>query len=94
MSFTTLKACINLFRGHARCFELSKPHRVLPGVVTVQCRVHWKCRMFQKELCNGIPNVTVWRVLRKCLHLKAYKLSFLEHLELRIVCTPLSLRFS
>jgi hypothetical protein len=22
-SFTTLKACINLFRGHVQCFELS-----------------------------------------------------------------------
>jgi hypothetical protein len=31
-------------------------------------------RAFQKELYNGISNVSVWRVLRKCLHLKAYKL--------------------
>jgi hypothetical protein len=29
--------------------------------------------MFRKELYNGIPNVTMWRVLRKFLHLKAYK---------------------
>jgi hypothetical protein len=28
------------------------------------------CRVFQKEFYNGIPNVTVWRVLRKPLHLK------------------------
>jgi hypothetical protein len=26
-------------------------------------------RMFQKELYNGIPNVFVWRVLQKRLHL-------------------------
>jgi hypothetical protein len=32
-----------------------------------------------KRLYNGIPNVTVWRVLRKHLYLKAYILS--------IVCT-------
>jgi hypothetical protein len=25
--------------------------------------------MFQKELYNGIPNVTVWRMLRKRLYL-------------------------
>jgi hypothetical protein len=32
--------------------------------------------VFQKELFNnGIPNVTVWWVLRKLLYLKAYKLS-------------------
>jgi hypothetical protein len=35
----------------------------------------------QKELCNGIPNVSVWRVLRKSLHLKAYELSIIQHLE-------------
>ena len=29
---------------------------------------------------TGIPNVTVWRVLRKRLHLKAYKLSIVQHL--------------
>jgi hypothetical protein len=35
----------------------------------------------------SILNVTVWPVLRK--HLKAYKLSIVQHLELRIVCAPL-----
>jgi hypothetical protein len=53
MSFTTLKADINLFRGHVQCFEL--------------------CRVFQKEPYNDIPNVIVWRVLRKHLHLSAHK---------------------
>jgi hypothetical protein len=24
--------------------------------------------VFQKELCNGVPNVTVWQVSRKRLH--------------------------
>jgi hypothetical protein len=38
-------------------------------------------QMFQKELYNGIANVTVWRVLRKRLHLKAYKLSILRGFE-------------
>jgi hypothetical protein len=32
-------------------------------------------RVFRKELYSGIPNVTMWRVLRKRLHLKAYKLA-------------------
>jgi hypothetical protein len=39
--------------------------------------------MFQKELYNGIPNITVRRVLRKRLH-------FIQHLEQWIVCMPLS----
>jgi hypothetical protein len=30
---------------------------------------------------TGIPNVIVWRVLRKRLHLKAYKLSVVQHLK-------------
>jgi hypothetical protein len=34
--------------------------------------------VFQKELYSGIPNVTVWSVLRKRLHLKAYKLSIVK----------------
>jgi hypothetical protein len=29
--------------------------------------------VFRKERYNDIPSVTVWRVLRKRLHLKAYK---------------------
>jgi hypothetical protein len=29
--------------------------------------------VFQKELHNGIPNITVWWLLLKRLHLKAYR---------------------
>jgi hypothetical protein len=43
-----------------------------------------------KKQCNDIPNVTVWRVLRKRLHLKTYKLSIVEHFERWIICTSLS----
>jgi hypothetical protein len=84
---------MNLFRGHVQCFELSqcsKAHQVLPGIVTVQCDFHWEYRMFQKEIYNGIPNVTVLRVLRKRLHLNAHKLSIVQYMERSIVCTPLS----
>jgi hypothetical protein len=35
----------------------------------------------KKELHNGIPNVTVWRVLQKHIHLKAYKLSIVQGVE-------------
>jgi hypothetical protein len=38
-------------------------------------------RLFKKELYNNIPNATVWRVLRKRLHLKAYKQSVVQPLE-------------
>jgi hypothetical protein len=49
--------------------------------------------MFQKELYSGVPNVTVWRVLRKRLHLKAYKLSIVQHLDQsRIVVSHVTLR--
>jgi hypothetical protein len=37
--------------------------------------------MFQKELYSEIPNVAVWPVLRKHLHLKVYKLSIVQHLR-------------
>jgi hypothetical protein len=37
-------------------------------------------QVFKKELCNGNPNVTVWRVLRKRLQLKAYKPCIVQHL--------------
>jgi hypothetical protein len=34
--------------------------------------------VIQEELYNGTPNLTVWRVLRKHLHLKVYKLSIVQ----------------
>jgi hypothetical protein len=37
-----------------------------------------------------VPNVAVWRVLRKRLQLKAYMLSIVLGVERWIVCTPLS----
>jgi hypothetical protein len=37
-------------------------------------------RGFQKERHNGIPNVAVWRVLRKCLYLMAYNLAIVQRL--------------
>jgi hypothetical protein len=46
--------------------------------------------VFPKELCNGIPNVTEWRVLRKRSHLQAHKLSIVQDVDRWIVCTPFS----
>jgi hypothetical protein len=34
--------------------------------------------VLKKEFYNGISNVTVWRVLRKSLHLNGYKLFIVE----------------
>jgi hypothetical protein len=48
------------------------------------------CMVFQKKLYDDIPSVIVWRVLRKRLHLKVYKLSIVQGVEQWIVCTPLS----
>jgi hypothetical protein len=42
-------------------------------------RSPWK-PMWRVSWETGIPNVTVWRVLQKRLHLKAYKLSIVQHL--------------
>jgi hypothetical protein len=46
-------------------------------------------RVIQKELHDGISNVTVWRVSRNCLHLKAYKLSIVQGVEGKVICKPL-----
>jgi hypothetical protein len=58
-------------------------HLQLPHSLLVQS--HWEksrpIQSVQKELDNGVPNVTLRRVLRKHLHLKAYKLSIFQHLE-------------
>jgi hypothetical protein len=43
----------------------------------LRCYLRW---VFQKELYNGVPNVTVRPVLRKCLDLMAYKVSIVQHL--------------
>jgi hypothetical protein len=43
-----------------------------------------------KTSFNGIPNDTVRRLLRKRLHLKAYKLSIVQGVKRGIVCTLLS----
>jgi hypothetical protein len=38
----------------------------------------YEYRVFRKELYSGIPNDTMWRVLLKRVHLKAYKLSIVQ----------------
>jgi hypothetical protein len=51
-------------------------------------------KVLQKELCNGIPNVAVWQVLRKRLYWKAYKLSIVQGVQgvkRWIVCTHLGI---
>jgi hypothetical protein len=40
--------------------------------------------VFEKERYSGIRNVAVWRVSGKCLHLKAYKLSIVQGVQLSI----------
>jgi hypothetical protein len=39
----------------------------------------------KKEFYNGIPNVTVWLMLRKRLQLKAYKLSIFQGVKCKRV---------
>jgi hypothetical protein len=51
-----------------------------------------KYRMFKKRAIKW-NYVSVWRVLRKRLHLKVYKLSIVQHLKQWIVCTPLRVNF-
>jgi hypothetical protein len=46
--------------------------------------------LFKKGFYNGTPNAAVWRMLRKRMRLKAYKLSIVEGVERWILCTPLS----
>jgi hypothetical protein len=49
-------------------------------VLSVAEQIILKYRVFQKEFYNCIPNVAVWRVLRKRLRLKAYKLYIVQRL--------------
>jgi hypothetical protein len=56
----------------------------------VASRRHCHTGCLKKDLHNGIPNTTTWRVLRKRLLLKVHKLSIVQHLERRIVCMPSS----
>jgi hypothetical protein len=49
--------------------------------------------VFKKKLYDVIPNVTVWRVLRKRLYLNAYALFTIQGVEQWIVSTILSKRF-
>jgi hypothetical protein len=43
--------------------------------------------VFLEELYSGILHVALWRILRKRLHSKVYKLSNVEDVEQWIVCT-------
>jgi hypothetical protein len=63
--------------------------RVLENIYTSRHISYPTFKVFQKEIYNGITNIAVWRVLRNRLHLKLYKLPIVQHLERRIVCTPL-----
>jgi hypothetical protein len=78
MSFTTLEAYINLFKELSQC---SKTHRGLPGKVTFNVTSTGNAGCFKKGFTIVFSNVTVWRVSRKRLQLKAYKLSVVEDLD-------------
>jgi hypothetical protein len=43
-----------------------------------------------KELYKCFPNITVWRVLRKYLHLQVYNLSSVQDVERWVVYTPVN----
>jgi hypothetical protein len=47
------------------------------GLYVVISTYSFSCRVFQGEFNNDIPNVTL---LRKYLHLKAYKLSIVQYI--------------
>jgi hypothetical protein len=58
-------------------------------LLACDCSLRCVIESVSKKLYSDNPNVPLWRVLRKRLHLKAYKLSFVRHLERRIICGPL-----
>jgi hypothetical protein len=48
--FATLKAYINLFRGHysvLNCHNVANTE-ILSGIVMFECNFHWYCKMFKK----------------------------------------------
>jgi hypothetical protein len=55
--------------------RLSRPAISLGHICIIRSLYY---RVLQKEFYNGIQSVTKWRVLRKRLHLKAYKLDVLN----------------
>jgi hypothetical protein len=73
--------------SHLNCHNVPK-HTEFSEMLLFNVTGNAEC--FKKERYNGIPNVTVWQVLRKYLCLKAYKLSIFQYLERWIVCTPLN----
>jgi hypothetical protein len=48
------------------------------GMVTIKVTSTGNAVCFKEELYNDIPNVTLWRVLRKRLLLKSNKLSIVQ----------------
>jgi hypothetical protein len=53
------------------CFQTQHLHGGTIGTMVLTCYDDGVLyRVLQKELCNCIPNVTVWRTLLKHLHLK------------------------
>jgi hypothetical protein len=71
-SFTTLKAYINLFRGHEQCFELSqcsKTHPVLPGIVTVHMTFTGNAICFKKSFATLKAYINLFRGHEQCFEL-------------------------
>jgi hypothetical protein len=75
------------FSFFQRWTALNKVHILWIHLQQICVNVKNNITMFQKGLSSGNPNVTVWRVLWKWLHLKAYKLSIVQGVERWIVCT-------
>jgi hypothetical protein len=55
----------------------------MPTRVVSRCSYEYSYEytVFQKELYDGISEVTIWRMLRKRLYLKVYKLSIVQDVQ-------------
>jgi hypothetical protein len=60
------------------CYNVAKCIDFYLGQLRFNMTSTGNAECFKKELYNGIPNVTVWRVLQKHLRLEAYNYSSLK----------------
>jgi hypothetical protein len=70
--------------SYVLCAAVNVNVKILHKLACEAVNEKWKYRELKKKLYNGIPDVTVWRVLQS-LHLKEFKLSIVQRLERWIV---------
>jgi hypothetical protein len=86
LSFMRINTCV-CTSSHGLLNSLNAPRMLVDSLIGLHSALV-TYRVFQTELYNGIPNVTVWRVLRQYLYLKTNNQSIIvQDIERWIVGT-------